>query len=388
MHGCDNWRMKVSWSPEGLDQTARRATGSLLQRILHLDGVLLALILLLSGIGLVVLYSAFGGRIEPVQGHWLRLAIGLGAMAVLAQIPPSRLYRMAPWIFAGVTLLLIAVLVIGQIGGGARRWLDLGFFNLQPSEFMKIALPMMVAWLVARDTLPVSLGGSLRALAVIAVPVAMIGIQPDLGTAILVATAGVAVLFLAGLGWRLLALGTCLIAAAVPVLWMFGMQDYQKDRVLTFLDPERDPLGAGYNIIQSQIAIGSGGLYGKGWMDGTQAHLEFIPERHTDFVFAVMAEEFGFLGVLLVFAVYLAIIARGLWIAHEAQDNFSRLLAGGITLTFFVYCFVNIGMVSGLLPVVGLPLPLISYGGSSMVTLLAGFGILMAIHTHRRMWSS
>ena len=378
----------MNWPAGGVNEAARRATGGLLQRALHLDGVLLALLALLAGIGVVVLYSAFGGRIEPVHDHLIRLGIGVGVLVVAAQIPPWRLARLAPWVFGVVLLLLIAVLVAGQIGGGARRWLDLGVVGFQPSELMKLALPMMVAWLMARGPLPVSLGRAALALLVIALPVGLIGAQPDLGTAVLVAAAGASVLFLGGISWRLMALMAVLVSAAAPLLWFFGMQGYQRQRVLTFLDPERDPLGAGYNIIQSQIAIGSGGVNGKGWLNGTQAHLEFIPERHTDFVFAVMAEEFGLLGVVLILAVYLAIIARGLWIAQEAQDNFSRLLAGGLTLTFFVYCFVNIGMVSGLLPVVGLPLPLVSYGGSSMVTLLAGFGILMAIHTHRRMWSS
>ncbi|MEX0429891.1 rod shape-determining protein RodA [Spiribacter insolitus] len=378
----------MNWPAGGVNAAARRATGGLLQRALHLDGVLLALLALLAGLGVVVLYSAFGGRIEPVHDHLIRLGIGLGVLVVAAQVPPWRLARLAPWVFGVVLLLLIAVLVAGQIGGGARRWLDLGVIGFQPSELMKLALPMMVAWLMARGPLPVSLGRTAIAVLVIAVPVGLIGAQPDLGTAVLVAAAGASVLFLGGIGWRLMGVMAVLVSAAAPLLWFFGMQDYQRQRVLTFLDPERDPLGAGYNIIQSQIAIGSGGVSGKGWLNGTQAHLEFIPERHTDFVFAVMAEEFGLLGVILTLAVYLAIIARGLWIAHQAQDNFSRLLAGGLTLTFFVYCFVNIGMVSGLLPVVGLPLPLVSYGGSSMVTLLAGFGILMATHTHRRMWSS
>ena len=378
----------VNWPSSSVNAAARKATGGLLQRGLHLDGVLLALLTILGGVGMIVLYSAFGGRIEPLQSHLTRVGIGVAAMIVAAQFSPTRLERLSPWVYGGVLLLLIAVLVAGQIGGGARRWLDLGFFEFQPSELMKLALPMMVAWLMARTTLPIGFGFAALALAVIAVPAALIGLQPDLGTAVLVGAAGAGVLFLAGVRWRIISAGVLLTCAAAPLLWVFGMQDYQRERVLTFLDPGRDPLGAGYNIIQSQIAIGSGGLFGKGWLEGTQAHLNFIPEQHTDFVFAVLAEEFGLFGVIMLFALYLAIIGRGLWIAHHAQDNFSRLLAGGITLTFFVYAFVNLGMVSGLLPVVGLPLPLISYGGSSVVTLLAGFGILMSIHTHRRMWSS
>lgn len=376
------------WSVDNVNEAARRASGGLLQRVLRLDALLIGLLLINAGIGVVVLYSAFGGRIEPVQGHLLRLAVGFSLMLAIAQIPPWRLAPLAPWLFAAGALSLVGVLVMGEFGGGARRWLDLGVVAFQPAELMKLALPMMLAWLLARQPLPASFNQTLLALGIIALPVAMIGIQPDLGSAILVATAGLAVLFLAGVAWRLIVALVAAIAAAAPVLWIFGMQDYQRRRVLTFLDPERDPLGAGYNIIQAQIAIGSGGLFGKGWMNGTQAHLNFIPEQHTDFVFAVMAEEFGLLGVILLLSVYGAIIARALWIAREAQDNFSRLLAGALALTFFVYCSINMGMVAGLLPVVGLPLPLISYGGSSMVTLLAGFGILMSIHSHRRMWSA
>jgi rod shape determining protein RodA len=356
----------ATWLSNSAPGAAGAQAGTLLQRRLHLDGVLLTLLLLLAGVGVVVLYSAFGGRMQPVQGHLIRLGIGFGALLVAAQVPPWRLVGLAPWVFGLSLALLVAVLVAGQIGGGAQRWLDFGVVDFQPSELMKLR--------------------SFIALAIIAVVVGAIAIQPDLGTAILVGVAGAAVLFLAGLRWRLISLLVGALIAALPVLWVFGMQGYQRQRVLTFLDPERDPLGAGYNIIQSQIAIGSGGVFGKGWLNGTQAHLQFIPERHTDFVFAVMAEEFGLLGVLGLIILYAAIIGRALWIAHDAQDNFSRLLAGGLAITFSVYCFVNIGMVSGLLPVVGLPLPLVSYGGSAMVTLLAGFGILMSIRTHRRMW--
>ncbi|PWG65239.1 rod shape-determining protein RodA [Sediminicurvatus halobius] len=360
----------------------------LVQRRLHLDATLLGMLLLLSTVGLVVLYSAFGESLVQVERQLIRLAIAFAVMVVLAQFPPLVYRRWAPWVYAASLALLVAVLVAGELGGGARRWLDLGVVRFQPSEFMKIALPLLVAWLLADRELPPGFGRTMLALLLIALPVGLIAVQPDLGTSILVAAAGGSVLFLAGLRWRIMAGLLALLAAAAPMLWYFGMQGYQRQRVLTFLDPERDPLGAGYNIIQSKIAIGSGGLYGKGWLNGTQAHLDFIPERHTDFVFAVLAEEFGFIGVLLVLALYFAVVARGLWIAHHAQDSFGRLLAGGLALTFFVYFFVNIGMVSGLLPVVGLPLPLISFGGSSLVTLLAAFGILMSIHTHRRLWSS
>jgi len=359
-----------------------------IQRRLHLDCTLLGMLVTLSGLGLVVLYSAFGESLVQVERQLVRLAVAFAVLVVVAQFPPETLRRWAPWLFGASLALLVAVLVAGELGGGARRWLNLGVLRFQPSELMKIALPLMIARLLAAQELPPRLGRTALALVLIALPAGLIAAQPDLGTSILVAAAGSSVLFLAGLRWRILFGLIAALAATAPLLWQFGMQGYQRERVLTFLDPERDPLGAGYNIIQSKIAIGSGGLYGKGWLNGTQAHLDFIPERHTDFVFAVLAEEFGFMGVVLVLALYFAVVARGLWVAHHAQDSFGRLLAGGLALTFFVYFFVNIGMVSGVLPVVGLPLPLISFGGSSLVTLLAGFGILMSIHTHRRLWSS
>ncbi len=378
--------MSLTSSP--INQTARAASSHLLQRVLHLDLVLLTLLSLTATIGAIVLYSSLGARVEPMQSHLIRLGIGVVAMVIAAQIPPARLAPWVPVLFAIIVSLLIAVLLIGQLGGGAKRWLDLGIIRFQPSEMMKLGLPLMMAWYLARTPIPPAFRVTALALFLILVPVALISLQPDLGTAVVVGAAGASVLFIAGLRWRYVVTLIGMAAAAAPVLWMFGMQPYQRARVLTFFDPHRDPLGAGYNIIQSQIAIGSGGLFGKGWLNGTQAHLDFIPERHTDFIFSVLAEEFGFLGVVTVLILYLAIIWRGLWIAHQAQDTFSRLLASGITMTFMVYCFVNIGMVSGVLPVVGLPLPLISYGGSSIVTVMAGFGILMSIHSHRRMWST
>lgn len=378
--------MSLTSSP--INQRALAASSHLLQRVLHLDLVLLTLLFLTATLGTIVLYSSLGARVEPMQSHLIRLGIGLVAMVIAAQIPPARLAPWVPLLFTIIVGLLIAVLFIGQFGGGAKRWLDLGVIRFQPSEMMKLGLPLMMAWYLARTPIPPAFQVTALALVLMVVPVALIGFQPDLGTALVVGAAGFSVLFIAGLRWRYVITLISMVAAAAPVLWMFGMQPYQHARVLTFFDPQRDPLGAGYNIIQSQIAIGSGGLFGKGWLNGTQAHLDFIPERHTDFIFSVLAEEFGFLGVITVLLLYLAIIWRGLWIAHQAQDTFSRLLASGITMTFMVYCFVNIGMVSGVLPVVGLPLPLISYGGSSIVTVMAGFGILMAIHSHRRMWST
>ncbi|WP_440996208.1 rod shape-determining protein RodA [Arhodomonas sp. SL1] len=358
------------------------------QRYLHLDVPLLVLLALLAGGGLVVLYSAFDGDGAQWQRQLWRLGAAFVVLLVLAQVPPGQLRRLSPSVYAAGVVSLLLVAAFGSTAGGAQRWLDLGVMMVQPSELLKLALPMMVAWLLAREGPPPRLRAVALVLAVILVPVGLIAAQPDLGTAVVVGAAGIFALFLGGLGWRYVLGGGLLVGGAAPILWLYGMHDYQRQRVLTFLDPERDPLGAGYHIIQSKIAIGSGGFYGKGWMAGTQSHLEFLPERHTDFVFAVLAEEFGFFGVCVLLALYLAVVGRGLWIAGQAQDNFSRLLAGSMTLTFFVYGFVNMGMVSGLLPVVGLPLPLVSFGGTSLVTLMAGFGILMSIHTHRRMWSS
>ncbi len=352
---------------------------------LHLDLPLLTGLLLLSGFGLVILYSASGESLAQVQRQGIRMGVGLIAMVMLAQIPPPVLRRWSPWLFGGGALMLVAVLAVGEMGKGAQRWLDLGFFRFQPSELVKIAVPMMLAWFLAEKPLPASWGRTLAAGALIVVPVLLIAKQPDLGTSLLVGAAGLFVLFLAGLSWRLIASLAVLTVPAAWVLWQWGMHAYQRNRVLTFLDPERDPLGAGYHIIQSKIAIGSGGLYGKGWLNGTQSHLEFLPERTTDFILAVAAEEFGFNGVALLLALYLFLVLRGLYIASHAQDTYSRLLAGALTLVFFLYLFVNAGMVAGILPVVGVPLPLVSYGGTSLVTLMASFGILMSIHTHRKL---
>ena len=361
---------------------------SFIQRRLHIDLTLLTPLLLLSIFGLIVLYSAFGEQIGQVEKQVVRLGIAFGAMLAIAQVPPQRLRRWGPWLYGISLLLLFGVLLFGVAGGGAKRWLDLGLFRFQPSEMMKLALPMMLSAFIGAGELPPRWGRLGISLLLIVVPAGVIAIEPDLGTALLVAMSGFFVLFLGGLTWWVILGMAAAVAAAAPLMWFFAMHDYQRQRVLIFLDPERDPLGAGYHIIQSKIAIGSGGLYGKGWLNGTQSHLSFVPEQHTDFVFAVLGEEFGLIGVSLLLVLYLTVIARGLHIASHAQDNYGRLLAGSIVLTFFIYFFVNIGMVSGLLPVVGLPLPLISYGGTSMVTLLAAFGMLMSIHTHRRLWAS
>ena len=353
---------------------------------LHLDGALLVGLIGACALGMVVLYSASGGSMEVIERQILRLALAFGTMMFIAQIPPQYLLRWAPWLFGGGVALLIAVLLVGDIGKGAQRWLDLGFIRFQPSEMMKLAVPVMLAWHFADVRLPPSAGRLLTALALLLVPTLLIAKQPDLGTAVLIASSGFFVIFLAGVPWRLLFGFVAVFAASTPVAW-FLMHDYQRQRVLTFLDPENDPLGTGYHIIQSKIAIGSGGLYGKGWQNGTQSQLEFLPERSTDFIFAVLGEEFGLIGILILLGVYSFIIMRSLYIATQAQETFTRLLGGSIGLTFVVYVLVNTGMVTGLLPVVGVPLPLISYGGTSMVTLMAGFGILMSIHTHRKLLS-
>lgn len=350
---------------------------------LHIDLPLLSGLILLCGFGLVVLYSATDQDMAGVERQLVRLALAFGLMLVVAQIPPLQLARWTPLLYGVGVALLVAVLLVGDVGKGAQRWLDLGFMRFQPSELLKLAVPMMVAWVLAARPLPPGLPRVVTAAALTAVPVLLIAKQPDLGTAILVASAGAMVLFIGGLSWRLILLVIAGAAALAPALW-YGMRDYQRQRVLTFLDPSSDPLGAGYHTIQSQIAIGSGGLYGKGWLNGTQSHLEFLPERHTDFIFAVIGEELGLAGILALLILYLFIIYRGLLIAASVRDTYGRLLAGGLSLVFFVYVFVNTGMVTGLLPVVGVPLPLVSYGGTSMVTLMAGFGMLMAIRTHQK----
>ncbi|EGV51110.1 rod shape-determining protein RodA [Candidatus Endoriftia persephone] len=351
---------------------------------LHLDLPLLSALLLLCGVSLLVLYSAGDQDMALIQRQAIRFGIAFVALILLAQIHPDHLRRWSPWLYLTGLLMLTAVLAFGETGKGAQRWLDLGLFRFQPSEMMKLALPMMLAWYLAEKRLPPKKRRLLVAIIMTLLPVLLIAKQPDLGTALLVASAGVFVLFLAGISWRLVAGFSALMAAMGPLIW-FLMRPYQRQRVMTFLNPENDPLGAGYHTIQAKIAIGSGGIAGKGWLNGTQSHLEFLPERHTDFIFAVISEELGLVGVAALLLLYFFIILRGLYIATQAQNTYSRLLAGTLTLVFFVYLFVNTGMVTGLLPVVGVPLPLISYGGTSLVTILAGFGMLMSIHTHRKL---
>ncbi|MGD8378984.1 MAG: rod shape-determining protein RodA [Gammaproteobacteria bacterium] len=363
--------------------SALGAPGRLARR-LNLDLPLLAGLLLLGTVGLFILYSAGGENVDLLVRQGIRLCVSFTVLLVVAQIPPHLMRLWGPWLYGLGIILLVLTLHAGDVGKGAQRWLDLGFVRFQPSEMLKIAVPVMVAWFLHERPLPptVSQLGILGA--IIAIPVVLIAKQPDLGTALLIASAGAFGMFLAGMRWRVMILLLVLAAVAAPILWTH-LHDYQQQRILTFLNPERDPLGAGYHIIQSKIAIGSGGVFGKGWLNGTQSQLDFLPERSTDFIFAVLGEEFGLMGILAVLGIYTLIIARGLFIAVQAQSTFDRLLAGSITLTFFVYVFVNTGMVTGLLPVVGVPLPLISYGGTSMVTLMAGFGILMSVQAHRKL---
>jgi rod shape determining protein RodA len=353
------------------------------QRV-HIDVPLLLGLLCLMTLGLFMVYSAGGQEMDIVIRQLVRIGISLMVMLAIAQIPPLSYQKWAvPMFFLGI-ILLIAVLAFGHVGMGAQRWLNLGVTRFQPSEIMKLVVPIMIAWYISQYNLPAKLTNIFIAFVLVLIPTLLIAKQPDLGTSLLIASSGIFVIFLAGASWRLITVCVGLASAFAPILWMFLMKDYQKQRVLTFLNPEQDPLGSGYHIIQSKIAIGSGGIHGKGWLQGTQSQLEFIPEPHTDFIFAVFSEEFGLIGVSILLLVYMAIVMRGLWIATNAQHAFTKLLAGSLTLTFFVYVFVNIGMVSGLLPVVGVPLPLVSYGGTSMVTLMAGFGVIMAVGTHRR----
>lgn len=353
-------------------------------RLIRLDLPLLLGLLMVSGLGLTVLYSAGQQNMELVWGQGMRLGLGFAIMLTLAQLPPRYFRLWSPWIYLVGLLLLLAVMVVGDISKGAQRWLDLGIVRFQPSEIMKLAVPMMMGWFFAEKPLPPRWLHLLGGVLITAIPFILIAEQPDLGTALVVGSAGAFALFLAGLSWVIMFGLGLLLGAGVPLFWTFVMHDYQRQRVLTFLNPETDPLGAGYHIIQSKIAIGSGGIYGKGWLNGTQSHLDFLPEGSTDFIFAAFLEEFGLVGGCLLLILYFFIIARALYMASRAPDTYTRLLAGSLTLIFFLYAFVNTGMVSGLLPVVGLPLPLFSYGGTSLVTIMAGFGILMSIYSHRR----
>ena len=378
--------MRVEIAGPGYSSRAQRTltvTGRVLDA-LHLDSPLLIAVLGVCAAGLVVLFSAAGEDLGVFLRQAARVGLALAVMVAVAQIPPRVLRVSAPFLYALGVLLLLAVAVKGDIAMGAQRWLDLGVVRFQPSEVMKIAVPLACAWYLHDRPLPPDFTTLCVLGVAILVPTLLIAEQPDLGTALLVAAGAMMVVLLAGLQLRYILGMAVLVVGAVPVVWHF-LHDYQRQRVLTFLNPQTDPLGAGYHTIQSQIAIGSGGLFGKGYMNGSQAQLEFLPERSTDFIFAVIGEEWGLVGLFVLLALYLIVIARGLFIAAQAQDTFTRLIAGGLTLLFAVYVFVNSGMVAGLLPVVGVPLPLVSYGGTSMVTLMAGFGILMSIHSRRKL---
>jgi len=350
----------------------------------HIDSWTLSLLLILSGFGMVMLYSASGHDLGAVSAQAKRLGLGFVLMFLVAQAPPEWYRSGAGWLYGGTVLMLVLVLLLGDSAKGAQRWLDFGVMRFQPSELMKLAMPLAIAAYLHQRTLPPQIGSMLVSIVLIAVPTGLVMVQPDLGTSLLVVAAGGFALFFAGLRWRWILGAIAAVAATAPFLWM-RLHDYQRGRILTLFNPERDPLGAGYHITQSKIAIGSGGTFGKGWLEGTQAKLDFLPEANTDFIFAVIAEELGLIGVVLLLLVYLAIVARGLLIALRAQDTFQRLLAAALTLKFFVYVFINIGMVIGVLPVVGVPLPLISYGGTSAVSLLVGFGMLMSIQTNRKL---
>ena len=351
---------------------------------IHIDPPLLFGIFLLIVAGLGILYSSSGRSFSMIEQQALHIGLALVVMMAFAQIPPIVYQRWAVWLYSIGVVLLVAVLLVGHVGKGAERWLNLGFMRFQPSELMKLAIPLFLASELHKIHLPLTAKSIFFAIVIIVIPTALTIKQPDLGTGILLMLAGCSILFLAGLSYRLIMLSIAVALPFIPAIW-YLMHDYQRQRILIFLDPERQPLGAGYHIIQSKIAIGSGGFFGKGWLNGTQSHLHFLPEHSTDFIFAVCGEELGFIGNLFLITLFMMIVLRGLYITINAQDTFSRLLAGGLTLTFFFSFFINMGMVTGILPVVGLPLPLVSYGGSSMVTLMASFGILMSIQTHRKL---
>ena len=363
-----------------------RLEESFWQRI-HLDGKLFVSILFLLLISLAILYSGSNQNVSMVLGQGTKFIFAILGMIVLAQIPPHTYRTLAPWLFGLTLVLLVAVMLVGQTSQGAKRWLGVGAIRFQPSEIMKLALPLVLAWYFQTKKIPPKFLDLILPAIMLVIPFLLIAKQPDLGTALLILFSSATVFLLIGMSWRLILGLFVLIVASMPIIWHL-LHDYQKERVLTFLNPERDPLGSGYHIIQSKIAIGSGGFFGKGFLHGSQAHLAFLPEHATDFIFAVCGEELGFLGAFILIFIYFFITARCLYIASQAQDTFGRLVAGSLAVSFFLGVFINIGMVCGLLPVVGLPLPMVSYGGTAAITSLASFGILMSIHTHRKLIAS
>ena len=351
---------------------------------LHIDPWLFLFLVLNATLGLTVLYSASAQDVGLVSKQAMSFGIGFAVMLSLAQIPPKVYQAFSPYFYVFGVLSLVAVVIFGEVRMGAQRWIDIpGFGSVQPSEFMKIGMPMMIAWFLSRKALPPSLGQVILSLVLTVIPFVLIAEQPDLGTSLLVLASGLFVLFLSGLSWRLIAAAAGLVAVIIPIAWQFLLHDYQRQRVLTLLNPEADALGTGWNIIQSKTAIGSGGFSGKGFLEGTQSHLHFLPEGHTDFIIAAYSEEFGLIGVTLLILLYFAIIFRTFQIGLQCFHNYGRLVAGALGLSFFVYVFVNAGMVSGILPVVGVPLPFRSYGGTAIIPLMSTFGLVMSIHTHR-----
>jgi rod shape determining protein RodA len=378
----------MSYDTLETSRTQRTLTGGAqLLLALHLDGPLFVALCLVGGVGTVVLFSASGRSVPMLEAHLLRFALGLVAMIMLAQIPPRLIRTIAPWAYVIGLVLLFLVMFLGDISMGAQRWLDLGVVRFQPSEIMKLAVPLACAWYLHERPLPPSFTSLAIVGVAIGLPTLLIAEQPDLGTALLVAAAGGMVILLAGLQLRYILTVVGLLIPVAYGAWAFLLHDYQRQRILTFLDPQSDPLGSGYHIIQSQIAIGSGGVFGKGYLNGSQAQLEFLPERSTDFIFAVVGEEWGLIGLVTVICLFMFVIGRALYLSATAQDTFARLASGSLALTFCVYVFVNTGMVTGLMPVVGVPLPFISYGGTAMVTLMAGFGILMSLCAKRKLVS-
>lgn len=360
----------------------RRLLTSLGGQPFRVDPLLFGLLVVLMGFGLIVLYSASDANSGLVWRQAVRLGFGIVLMIAASQISPSWYRRWAPLFFGAGIAMLIAVLLVG-VGRGATRWLDVGVMRFQPSEVMKIGVPLMLAAWLHKKPLPPRLLDVAVCVLMIAVPTVLIAMQPDLGTALLVASGGSMVLFLSGIRWRWILLAGASVVAVAPLMWTV-LHDYQRNRILTFIDPESDPLGQGWNIIQSKIAVGTGGVTGRGWLDSTQSRLEFLPEPHTDFILSVLAEEFGFVGVAVLLALYAAIVLRAVYLASQARDPFGRMLGASLVFLFFVYLLVNAGMISGIMPVVGVPLPLISYGGTSAATLLAAFGIIMSLHSRRR----
>lgn len=371
--------------PHTLNSKQSQLTHRLRWHLIHIDPWLTLGIIAICTTGLLILYSATNQNMHMVMQQGMRMGLGFVLLFIFAQIPPRLYARWAPWLYAGGVLMLLAVLVIGHVGQGARRWLVLGPIRFQPSEFMKIIVPMALAWFFNQTTLPPKAKPLFIGAMMLAVPFLLTAKQPDLGTAILIGSAGASVIFYAGIRWRLLGGLATIGAISMPVLWHF-MHGYQKQRVLIFLNPERAPLGSGYHIIQSKIAIGSGGVLGKGWLHGTQSHLAFLPAHTTDFIFAVSGEELGLIGCCIILFLFLLVFMRCLHLSRQAHDSFGRLLGGALSFMFMISALINIGMVIGILPVVGVPLPLISYGGSSIVTIMASFGMIMSIYTHKSVW--